>query len=237
MNSWSGWPASSELSPFIQLRATLEGDPEEKTGYLCDIKVIEDTLRNNASFLVHSYHSEGRKFKADDFLRDLWLKLIRQEINGLPLVKLQLQASPYLSFTINRESPVIVQLTEQFEFSAAHRLHCVGLSEQENKAIFGKCNNPKGHGHNYVVEVTVDCHSESPEMNRVEFQRKVKEVIDRFDHKHLNEDTPEFSTLNPTVENITRVIWEVLVQQLKPVRLSAIRVYETPKTWAEYRGT
>ena len=69
------------------------------------------------------------------------------------------------------------------------------------------------------------------------FQRTVKEqVIDRFDHKHLNADCPEFAELNPTVENITRVIWDLLDGRFAPARLRTVRVYETPKTYAEFSG-
>ncbi|MBX9652136.1 6-carboxytetrahydropterin synthase [bacterium] len=133
----------------------------------------------------------------------------------------------------------MIHLTEQFEFSASHRLHCPGLSDQENKTLFGKCNNPSGHGHNYVVEVTVEGKPDStgrllalPDLEQI----VNRAVIDRFDHKHLNEDTVEFRSMNPTVENIARVTWDLLVNAVAPVTLRNVRIYETPKTWADYSG-
>jgi 6-pyruvoyltetrahydropterin/6-carboxytetrahydropterin synthase len=137
----------------------------------------------------------------------------------------------------------MISLTQQFEFSAAHRLHCDRLSDEENRALFGKCNNPEGHGHNYVVEVTVDG-GVDPNGQLVDlhaFEAAVKRaVVDRLDHKHLNRDIEDFTKTNPTVENIAIAIWHWLDEEFKQslggVRLTAVRVYETPKTWAEYRG-
>ena len=137
----------------------------------------------------------------------------------------------------------MVTVTQSFEFSAAHRLYCKHFSDEENRRVFGKCANPTGHGHNYVVEVGV---AVSPDTTNVradalppidEIERVVKErVINPFDHKHLNIDCEEFAELNPSVENITRVIWSKLEQAFAPARLACVRLYETPKTWAEYCG-
>ncbi len=134
----------------------------------------------------------------------------------------------------------MVSMTYAFEFSAAHRLYCPDLSEEENRAVFGRCTNPNGHGHNYVVEVTLGGDPDAKTGTIIDLgkcESIVNEtVIDRFDHNHLNEDCPEFKTQNPTVENITRVIHEKLKDAFSPVRLVRVRVYETPKTYAEYSG-
>ncbi|MCL4160810.1 UNVERIFIED_CONTAM: hypothetical protein GTU68_066239, partial [Idotea baltica] len=107
----------------------------------------------------------------------------------------------------DKSSPPVASTTQQFEFSAAHRLHCDSLSKAQNQEFFGKCNNPNGHGHNYVVEVTVT-KDRSDSMHLSEMESTVKRlIIDPLDHKHLNEDVPEFSELNPTVENIATVIF------------------------------
>ncbi|RME41388.1 MAG: 6-carboxytetrahydropterin synthase [Planctomycetota bacterium] len=134
----------------------------------------------------------------------------------------------------------MVELTRAFEFSAAHRLWSETLSDEENLRIFGKCSNPHGHGHNYVLEVTVGGTPDEvtgtligpPELDRVVRER----VIDPFDHKNLNVEVPEFCTINPSVENIARVIWDRLVEVLGPQRLARVRVWETAKTYAEYAG-
>ena len=134
----------------------------------------------------------------------------------------------------------MVRLTQCFEFSAAHRLHVAKFSDEENRRTFGKCNNPGGHGHNYQVEVTVAGTPDSGDgcvLPLPRLEQIVKEsVIDRLDHKHLNTDTPEFASVNPSVENIAVAIWRMLADKVAPARLDSVRVWETPKTFAEYRG-
>ncbi|MFH1111245.1 MAG: 6-carboxytetrahydropterin synthase, partial [Planctomycetota bacterium] len=117
---------------------------------------------------------------------------------------------------------------------------CKELSDAENPRLFGKCSNPNGHGHNYVVEVTVCGTVDSGKgtvadvghVDRVVLER----VIEPFDHKNLNVECAEFAQLNPSVENIARVIWDRLAGAFDGCRLASIRVWETPKTCAEYTG-
>ena len=107
-----------------------------------------------------------------------------------------------------------VFLTRRYKFSAAHRLHSETLSEEENRRVYGKCNNPAGHGHNYCLEVTVTGPVD-PETGMCsdveELDRVVKEsVIEKLDHKHLNFEVEEFDGRVPTGENIVQVVWEIL---------------------------
>jgi 6-pyruvoyltetrahydropterin/6-carboxytetrahydropterin synthase len=232
-NTWAGWPAAVTLSPYLRLGVTLGGEPDPVTGYLCDIKFIDDWLQES---VVPLASNPARWPAAREFLQAAWRQLAQEPFPGVRLVRLSLAPTPYVRYTVEQDSPDMIQYTEQFEFSAAHRLHCAELSAERNREVFGKCNNASGHGHNYVVEVTVsDSDPSVPGRSRLA-QVVKEEVLDRFDHKHLNEDTAEFRRLNPTVENITRVIWQILVDALAPTQLVAVRVYETPKTWAECRG-
>ncbi len=133
----------------------------------------------------------------------------------------------------------MVQLSLRFEFSAAHRLHAEVLSEAENWEVFGRCNNANGHGHNYELEVTVAGPADTRTGQMVsiaELQRVVNErIVDVFDHKHLNMDCADFQKLNPTVENIVQVLYRRLKSHVStPTRLVSLRLWETPKTMAEY---
>ncbi|MCP4593755.1 MAG: 6-carboxytetrahydropterin synthase [bacterium] len=134
----------------------------------------------------------------------------------------------------------MVTMTQSFEFAAAHRLYVPQLSDEENRRIFGKCASPNGHGHNYVLEVTIAGEPDPGSgalTDLAAFEAVVqKQVVDRLDHKHLNADCTEFADLNPTVENITLAIWNMLEGALSGVRLHRVRVWETPKTYAEYTG-
>ena len=135
----------------------------------------------------------------------------------------------------------MVTLTRTYEFAAAHRLHSPALSDDENRRIFAKCNNPHGHGHNYVLEVTVGGEPDPRTGMLLDLdlldQVVTAEVVDRYDHRHLNLDTPEFQDLNPTSENLVRVIWDRLEPALPPGLLRRVSVHETDRNVFTYEGT
>lgn len=239
-NSWGGWPSAVGLVPYLKLRATVSGEPDPVTGYLCNIAILDALLRRHAiPTAAEALQQHGWRLTAERLLQRVWPPVVASLPPRTRLEQLTLLATPTLCYVILREMPTMVLLTQQFEFSAAHRLHCVQLSVEENRATFGKCNNPNGHGHNYMLEVTV---AAEPDARGVvlplpQFEQLVKtRVVDRLDHKHLNADTEEFRDVNPSVENIARVIWGLLAGQVGPARLHNVRVYETPKTWADYAG-
>ena len=123
-------------------------------------------------------------------------------------------------------------------FNAAHRLHNPKWSAKKNKEIFGLCNNPNYHGHNYDLEVKV-VGEVDPETGYLIDLKVLKDLIKehvekRFDHKNLNLDTEEFKNLNPTAENICYVIWKILRAKLADKYELSIRLYETPRNYVEY---
>ena len=133
----------------------------------------------------------------------------------------------------------MVRLSQRFEFSATHRLHNPSLSDEENRRLFGKCNNPHGHGHNYELEVTLSGRPDASGLlaDLPAFERIVATtIIDRFDHKNLNIELPEFRELIPTVENISMTIYRLLKPKFDRTgaKLAAVTLWETPKTWCEY---
>jgi 6-pyruvoyltetrahydropterin/6-carboxytetrahydropterin synthase len=130
-------------------------------------------------------------------------------------------------------------LTRRYRFAASHRLHNPKLSEEENSRTYGKCNNPLGHGHNYIVEVTltgpVDP-STGMIANLGDLDPFVeKEVVEAFDYKYLNEEVAEFKTIVPTAENVCREIYRRL-EKFPMARLERIRIEETSKNSFEYSG-
>jgi len=123
-------------------------------------------------------------------------------------------------------------------FNAAHRLHNSKWSTEKNKKVFGVCNNPNYHGHNYELEVKV-VGEVDPETGYLIDLKILKDLIkeqieDRFDHKNLNLDTKEFKNLNPTAENICYVIWQILREKLADKYELTVRLYETPRNYVEY---
>ncbi|KAI5943230.1 6-pyruvoyl tetrahydrobiopterin synthase [Manis javanica] len=132
------------------------------------------------------------------------------------------------------------RVTRLVSFSATHRLHSKSLSNQENLRLFGKCNNPNGHGHNYKVEVTV--HGEIDPvtgmvMNLTDLKKHMEEAIMKpLDHKNLDLDVPYFTDTVSTTENVAVYIWESL-QKLLPVGvLYKVKVYETDNNSVVYKG-
>lgn len=125
-------------------------------------------------------------------------------------------------------------------FNAAHRLHNPNWSDEKNQEIFGKCNNPNFHGHNYELIVKL-VGPVDPETGYV-FDMKVLSdlikvnILNGFDHKNLNLDTDEFRNLNPTAENIAVVIWNILRTEIDTKYDLTIRLYETERNFVEYDG-
>ncbi len=130
-------------------------------------------------------------------------------------------------------------LTRRYMLSASHRLHNDALSPEENRRLYGKCNNPFGHGHNYMVEVTVGgVVDERTGMvcDLVEIDRIVaREVLERFDHTNLN-CLPDFRNAVPTTENLCVRIFDLLAPCLQTARLERVRVEETAQNSFEYAG-
>ncbi len=136
-------------------------------------------------------------------------------------------------------SALKVELGRRYRFSASHRLHTAHLSEEENCRVFGKCNNRYGHGHNYVVEVSVSGDVDPATgmiANLADLDAFVQhQVLDEFDHKSLNEDVPAFRDRVPTTENVCIEIFQRL-KSFPKARLERIRVEETGKNSFEYAG-
>ena len=125
-------------------------------------------------------------------------------------------------------------------FNAAHRLHNPEWSDEKNRAVFGLCNNPNYHGHNYELEVKISGDID-PETGYLidlkQLSNLIKtEVLLPFDHQNLNIDVPEFRQLNPTAENIAVVIWQKLRLKLPEQYELSVRLYETPRNFVEYEG-
>ena len=134
----------------------------------------------------------------------------------------------------------MVYVTRKAHFAAAHRLFNPSWSMEQNDKVFGKCNNPNGHGHNYNIEVTV-AGTPPPETGMVIDLKVLAEIVDRelierVDHKHLNVDVPFLQGIIPTAENMAMAFWKVLAPKIPYGKLSSIKLYESENNLVEYRG-
>lgn len=134
----------------------------------------------------------------------------------------------------------MIFLTRKAEFSSSHYYWNEAWTEEENRRAFGKCANRNGHGHNYVLEVTL-AGEINPETGFVVDLKDLKDILDRevvsvYDHRHLNHEAPEFAHAQPTTENIAIAIWRRLEGKISGAKLHRVRVYETPDIFADYCG-
>ena len=133
-----------------------------------------------------------------------------------------------------------ITVSRKAHFNAAHRLYNKNWSDHKNANVFGKCNNPNYHGHNYelIVSVTGKINPETGYVIDMGELKNIikKEIEERLDHKNLNLDTEEFRELNPTAENIAIVIWNILRKKTPKKFQLSIKLYETPRNFVEYSG-
>jgi 6-pyruvoyltetrahydropterin/6-carboxytetrahydropterin synthase len=259
-NTFAAYPTMSGLGRHYELDIRCRGEIDPATGYFLNIKEIDRAVR---STMIPAIADAARNFTvAPDpasTLRDA-LPALDSQLGGA-LASVRWRLSPYYSIemspTRHATAPhqTIALLRQQFEFAAAHRLHVASLSDAENRALFGKCNNPRGHGHNYkfepCIEVAVPADA-APAFTLADLERLTAEhIIARFDHTHLNEDTTEFGSghgaLNPSVENIAKVCFDILAPHIAAAgggagggaggaTLRSVTLWETDKTSCTYPG-
>lgn len=209
-------------------------------GMIVNISELKPFLARAAGYFDGFYLNDLEEFQealptAENLVNCFWNHL-PQALGTGQLDRLRLDESPRLWVvkTINT-----MLFTRSYDFCAAHRLHTPNLPASENRRRYGKCNNPAGHGHNYRLEVTLEG-DPNPQTGQLaalpQLDQVVEEtIIDRFDHRHLNEDCPEFETLVPTSENLAKVIFDLLDPLLESPhsRLAKVGLHETYKNYFE----
>jgi 6-pyruvoyltetrahydropterin/6-carboxytetrahydropterin synthase len=239
-NTYAGTPSLTAMGAFYAFDISVRGSPDAQTGYLRDIKVIDRAAHAVLLPGVQVAYADATTTPALT-LAKLLAPLDAALGGGLSRVRWHL--SPFFSMEMHMDQTSHVTLREKFDFAAAHRLHVPSRSDAENREMFGKCNNPHGHGHNYQFEPAVRV-AAGTSANAVAMIESLAQsvILDRFDHKHLNEDTPEFDPrrggVNPSVENIAKVFFELLEPHVANAgaQLLHITVWETDRTSATYPG-
>lgn len=238
-NGHAGTPRIRGLGAHYELDVTCLGTPDPTTGYLINIKEIDSAARTTAVKQIRDlFHSAC---EADPVAILSASALALSEALTIPLAKVRWRLSPTLSLEISMANRSHAIIRQQFEFAAAHRLHSRSLSDAENQAVFGKCNNASGHGHNYKFEpaVEVPCAGAGSPFGLTQLEELCdRVVIERFDHTHLNIDTEEFGPdgVLPSVENIARVIYDLLEPEVATheATLRQVTVWETDRTSCSY---
>jgi len=253
-NTFASWPPPTGLGPWYEIDVHVEGEPDPGTGYLMGIQEIDQLTRAIALPILEEAFREaphtrpsalleriGRALENElgELLHSLCWKLTpRQSLAWRRRTKPNSTPEGAKTMTANH-GPAIL-LKDRFEFSAAHRLHCPDRSDEWNRERFGKCNNPRGHGHNYEVEVAVETPVLDDGTTRVTLETLEslvnEEIVSRFDHRYLNLDCPEFEDRNPSVENIAITCHDLLKDRILEAggALVTVTVWETGKTSCTY---
>lgn len=248
LSGYGGVPAMHGVGAHAEFEVACEGFPDPATGYLIDIKRVDKAVRSVVYPRLTLRVSTGQAVEPARELLGLFTPLAKDLAGRFSgrLVSLRWWLTPTYSLEVSMDDQTrgVVELRQRSEFAASHRLHVPGLDEAANLELFGKCNNPNGHGHNYVIEpcVAIRPGDGPPPLSVPALEAAVERaVLDRFDHKHLNLDTAEFGPdgLNPTVENISKVCFELLRDELGDrdgAELRSVTVWETDRTCCTYPG-
>jgi 6-pyruvoyltetrahydropterin/6-carboxytetrahydropterin synthase len=237
-NTFAAWPPMRGLGRYYELMIVCRGEPDAATGYFMNIKQIDEAARSVALPAI-SKAAQSKDAPIGSLLREIVTAL--DHLLAASVAAAELRLTPTYGIRLEKSFMNQALLSQRYEFSASHRLHAPGLSDAENRRIFGKCNNPAGHGHNYQLEVTVRAPlTDEGNVLPVESLDALVNhvVVEKLDHKHLDIDVPQFRGINTTVENIARVIFEMLTAEISSlgVDLEQVRVWETGKTVCTYRG-
>ena len=241
------------------IEVTVAGEVDEQTGIVVNITDIDKALKSNViSVLDGTFLNRQIPFfkerapTTENIVRFASESLTNKLPEKAKLVAVRVAESdtlwaksewPMSSEGTDKTAMSDIQLTRKYDFSAAHRLHSNKLSQEENLALFGKCNHPNFHGHNYDIEISLSG-TPDPKSGMLYDLDKLDQIVSELilipmDHRNLNLDIPEFESVNPTSEMLAVVIWNRLTARL-PIqgdpKLAKVLVRETARNEFEYSG-
>ncbi len=241
-NSYGGKPCGEGLGIFLELEVGLVGQAEPASGFVVNVVDIDKIVRQFAVPVIEE--AVKQQYRHTKHIGSVKLNTLMAEVRDVlkgkfdnaMLIDMALHLSPYRKIAFDCEDMKMFYLSEKFDFASMHKLWNNELSEQENFELFGKCANPNGHGHNYVVEVTVKAPSDE-EIRIGDLETAVDEkFIKLVDHKNLNADVDQLKNINPTIENIASFAWEKLNGQFGTAKLHSVSVWESDRTFCTYYG-
>jgi len=241
-NAYASRPTSHGLAIFLELGVKVSGPVDPTSGFVIDVGDIDQAVRRHVVPLFgdHIQNRYGRRLSIGmpdvvELLRLAWEGL-KDRLGASTLAALRLKINPFRCVEIRMEDLDMVYYSEKFEFAAMHKLWNPALSEHQNLALFGKCANPSGHGHNYLMEVTVKIPS-GHAFDAIGLSRVVDErFIQVVDHTNLNADVPHFHQVNPTMENIAQFAWQGLEGRFSGADLYCVTIWESERTSCSYYG-
>lgn len=253
-NSFASMPSGEGLAIYFELAVELVSQVDQDTGFIVNVSEIDSKVRQHAVPVfvkkVQEYFHNIRHmdfFAIAEMLRSAWQKL-EDKFASAKLNKLSLKVNPFRKITLDSENSDMIFFSEKFEFAATHKLWNTNFTDMQNRNVFGKCANLSGHGHNYIIEVTIKMSDNNPsnrepntekseDFSIGNFEKIVdRELISMIDHKNLNLDIEHFAKVIPTVENIAIFAWDRLSGKFPNQMLHCVTVWETDKTSCSYYG-
>ncbi len=227
------------LGRHYEIDVVARGEVDPVTGYFVNIAEVDAAARRSAIPVIERACHTGGSEEAAEVLPSV-IEALRGEM-GSRLSGARWRLSPTYSVEMEVDRMDMVVMRQRFEFAAAHRLHARELSDEENRRVFGRCNHPSGHGHNYHIEPAVEI-VKGASFSLADLERITSErVVSRYDHTFLNLDAPEFSLesgVTSSVENIARECYSRLAPAIEEAgaRLREVTVWETEKTSCTFPG-
>ncbi len=242
-NAYASRPAGEGLALFLELTIEIVGPVDPGTGFVVNVMDMDRIARSAAVPVfaqgVRVCYHQGRPIGLDMVAQ--MLTRAQEQLIGrfgaAEVDRLILKLNPYRKLTMDVNEPHVLYFSEKFEFAAMHKLWNDAFSSERNFEVFGKCAHPSGHGHNYIVDVTVSMPADVQGFEAGRFQQTVDtELIGLLDHKNINADLDAFRETIPTVENLAAFGWQRLVGKFDPATLHSVTIWESDRTYCTYRG-
>jgi 6-pyruvoyltetrahydropterin/6-carboxytetrahydropterin synthase len=240
-NSYCAKPTTNALGLYLALWVELESEVNPDTGFVVNVVDIDRIVRDNAVKIFDDFIKQKFAVKKEitfedstGLLSEVW-SVLEDKFPPAKISGLTVELMPARKLAIRERNGNMLYFSEKFEFAASHTLWNKKFSDGENDAVFGKCANRTGHGHNYIVEVCVKKSENDKPLNAGEIETIVKkEFIGIVDHKNLNTDVAHFAKVNPTVENISEFAFKNLAGKFSGCSLDSITIWESDRTFCTY---
>jgi 6-pyruvoyltetrahydropterin/6-carboxytetrahydropterin synthase len=237
-NSYCAKPTTEGLAYYFTLFVELKSEINKDTGFVVNVAEIDKVVRTKAIVYFRDFVKNCSKTGFEQFaklLNKIWLT-IENDFLPAQINSLSLELIPSRKIAIKERTGDMLYFSEKFEFSASHTLWNTKFSEDENFQVFGKCANKCGHGHNYIVEVTIQKATSGKQLFAADYEKIVdKHFISVVDHKNLNQDVDYFKKANPTVENIAEFAFKSLDSKFETAKLDCVTVWENDRTFCSFR--
>ena len=242
-NAYTSKPCGPGLALYLELTVEIAGPVDPDTGFIVNVVDIDRAAREYAVPIfaerIRTHYRAGQHIGLDVLAQTLAQAgaALAGRFGAAQVERLILKLNPYRKITMETNEAGVLYFSEKFEFAAMHKLWNDTFSSERNFEVFGKCAHPTGHGHNYIVEVTVKTAPDPADFAVGRFQQTIDtELIDLVDHKNLNADLEAFRQAIPTVENLAAFAWDRLVGKFNSAQLHSITIWESDRTYCTYQG-